>query len=82
MALNPMMLFKIKKMWSDFTAAHPKVLPFFKEVGSGYLGEGTIIDITVTDPNGRNIRCNMVVRESDMELMKSISEMGSDSLRN
>jgi hypothetical protein len=80
MALNPMVLLKIRKMWGDFTAAHPKLLPYFRELNSGgYIGEGSVIDITVTDADGRSLRCNMKVSADDIELIKSVAEIGRDA---
>ena len=80
MALNPMVLLKIRKMWGDVTAAHPKLLPYFRELNSGgYIGEGSVIDITVTDADGRSLRCNMKVSADDIELIKSVADIGRDA---
>ena len=80
MALNPMVLLKIRKMWGDFTAAHPKLVPYFIELNSGgYIGEGSVIDITVTDADGRSLRCNMKVSADDIELIKSVADIGRDA---
>ena len=79
MAVNPIALLKIRKMWGDFTAAHPKLLPYFRELNSGgYIGEGSVIDITVTDAGGRSLRCNMKVSAEDIELIKSVADIGRD----
>ena len=78
MAMNPMMLLKIRKKWAEFNEAHPKVLPYFREVSNGYIGEGSVIDITVTDPSGRSLRCNLRVTDADLELIKSVAEIGRD----
>ncbi|MBR5979232.1 MAG: hypothetical protein IK029_00385 [Oscillospiraceae bacterium] len=80
MALNPMMLLKIRKMWGQFTAAHPKLLPYFREIrNSGYVGDGSVIDITVTSPDGRDLRYNMRVSSEDLELLRSIADIGRDA---
>jgi hypothetical protein len=42
-------MFKIKSIWDRFCAAHPKLVPFFRTVRAQAIGEGTIIDIKVTD---------------------------------
>ena len=75
-----MVLLKIRKMWGDFTAAHPKLLPYFRELNSGgYIGEGSVIDITVTGADGRSLRCNMKVSADDIELIKSVADIGRDA---
>lgn len=76
MAFNPMSLVKIKKMWEQFNEAHPRIMPYFKAVSNGYLAEGSVVEINVTDPEGRSLRCNMRLTAQDMELMKELAEMG------
>lgn len=79
MAVNPMTFLKIRKMWGEFTEAHPKFLPFFRDLSSsGYLGEGSVIDITVTEPEGKSLRYNMRLTQEDLELMREIANLGRD----
>jgi len=80
MAINPMALLKIKKLWDQFTTAHPKVMPYFREAASNYVGEGSIVDITVTDASGKSLRCNMRVTAEDIELFKSVADIGRDAM--
>ena len=80
MALNPMTLLKIRKMWGEFTAAHPKIIPYFRELNSsGYIGEGSVIEITVTDAEGRSLRCNMKVTANDIDLISAVADIGRDA---
>ena len=80
MAINPMTLLKIRRMWGEFTAAHPKILSYFRELSSsGYIGEDSVIDITVTDADGRSLRCNMKVTQNDLELIRSITDVGKEA---
>lgn len=80
MALNPLALLKIRKMWGEFTEAHPRIIPYFRELSaSGYIREGSVIDINVTDTDGRSLRCNMRITENDLELIRSVAEIGKDA---
>lgn len=79
MAFNPMALMKIRKMWGRFNAAHPRLLPYVRALGNGYLEQGSVVEVNVTAPDGRNLRCNLRITEEDMELMKEISELTGSS---
>ncbi|MBP0969350.1 MAG: hypothetical protein J5744_04310 [Oscillospiraceae bacterium] len=80
MALNPVKLIRIKKLWEGFKESHPRLLPYFRELSSsGYVGEGSVIDITVTDPDGRSLRCNIKMTENDLELIRAVSDLGKES---
>ena len=82
MALNPVKILKVKNLWERFKAAHPRLLPYFRELrDSGYVGEGSIIDITVTDPGGRSLRCNVRMNENDLELIRTIADLGKESVK-
>ncbi len=47
--MNPMDLFRLKGFWDRFSAAHPKLVPFWKSVYPAAFGEGTIVDVKITD---------------------------------
>lgn len=50
--INPMDLLKLKKMWDRFREEHPRLVPFAKEIRDGYLKEGTLFELKVTDEEG------------------------------
>ena len=75
MAFNPLNLMKMKQMWEKFNSAHPKLVPFFRAAADGYLSEGSVIEMEVTAPDGRNLRCNLKLSAEDMELMREIAKM-------
>ena len=47
--VNPMDFLKLKKMWEDFRDGHPRMMPFARAIAAGYIKEGTVFDLTVTD---------------------------------
>ena len=76
MAINPLKLGKLKKMGEQFTQEHPKVLPYFRTVADGYLEEGSLLEMNVTAPDGRSLKCNFRLTANDVELLSQIAELG------
>ena len=50
---------------------------FFKQTLAQGIPVGSIIEITVTRPDGTPITANMRVQESDMELLQEIKEIAT-----
>ena len=73
--LNPMALMKLKKNWETFTANHPKFPAFMQAASQGMIGEGSIIEVSITSPDGRKISTNIKVTQSDMELFEDLKNM-------
>lgn len=73
--MNPMMLMQMKGMLDEFKRNHPKV-PMFFSAAAQSIGEGSIIEITVTSPEGKKICTNMKVTESDLRLVEQMKSMG------
>ncbi len=73
--LNPMALMKLKKSWETFTANHPKFPAFMQAASQGMIGEDSIIEVSITSPDGRKISTNIKVTQSDMELFEGIKNM-------
>lgn len=74
MAMNPMLLMKMKGMLEGFNKRHPRVLPFLNDAGSR-IQEGTVIEVTVTGPDGHSITSNIRVTAEDMELLRDAKEL-------
>ena len=69
--MNPMNLMKAKGLLSQFTMNHPA---FFK-AASSQIGEGSIIEISVTTAEGKNLCTNMKVRPEDMQLVEELKNL-------
>lgn len=52
--MNPMALMKLMSAKNKFNANHPKVGAFFKAAFGSGLQEGTILELTVTKPDGQS----------------------------
>ena len=74
--INPMMLFKLKGLWDRITSNHPKMVPFGRTVFPAAIDVGTIVDVKVTDPNGKTYHYNMRISEDDMEAIHEIDGIG------
>ena len=70
--LNPAKLLRLKNAWSGFSQRHPKFVKFLETAGNDYLREGTIIDVTIKDPQGKEIHSNIRVTGEDMDLYRDV----------
>ena len=66
---------KIKSAWDTFIRNHPKFMPFMQAVGREAIGDGTIIEIKVTSPEGKEFNTNMKLTQSDLDLFAQIRNM-------
>jgi len=74
MGLNPMSLMKLAGLRKRLAENHPKVAAFLGSVIGSGLPEGTILEVTVTKPGEAPVTTNMRVSQSDVEIMREISE--------
>ncbi len=74
--MNPAVLMKIMTARKQFAENHPKFISFLNAISEEHLQEGTVIEMTVKSPNGDTMTTNIRVRESDLELLRSLKEMG------
>jgi hypothetical protein len=73
--INPAKLFKMKSMWERFVENHPKFPQFMNAVQSNGITEGSVIEITVTTPDGKNISTNVRITASDKEMFTELGEL-------
>ncbi len=73
--MNITHLMKFQSMWNAFTARHPKFPLFLKAVGSQGITEGTLIEIQIKRPDGKEFTTNLKVAKEDMELFQTLQEM-------
>ena len=75
MAVNPMDLMKLGERLKIFRQQHPKVRPFLSEVRGKALTPGAILEIRVTDVEGREYVSNIRVTEEDVETLRILSSL-------
>ena len=72
MAFNPTAIFKAKKSWETFCGNHPRFPAFLQAVQSAGIQEGTIIEVSVTTPEGRCMTTNVKLTASDMQAFNDL----------
>ncbi|MGN0433363.1 hypothetical protein ACTQZS_01720 [Bilifractor sp. LCP19S3_H10] len=75
MAMNPMMLMKLRERMQLFQSQHPKFQLFLSAVGQQAIETGTIIEVKVTRPDGKEMVTNLRLTEDDVESIRMVSEM-------
>lgn len=73
--LNPTKMLRLKNAWQSFTASHPKFPKFLQAVSQSAVQEGTVIEISVTRPDGTSLASNVKLTASDMQLFREISNL-------
>lgn len=79
--MNPRKMLELAKLQQKFKKNHPKVFPFLKAASEQALQEGSVIDISVTTPEGKVMRTNLKVKMEDLEIIEQLKEMRNQGLR-
>lgn len=69
--MNPMAMLQMKGLYDKFKRTHPKVPMFFKAAGQ-MIEDGSVIEISITDPMGKKITTNMRVSQEDLEMFEQL----------
>ncbi|MBR1471652.1 MAG: hypothetical protein IJ600_08435 [Lachnospiraceae bacterium] len=73
--MNPMDFLKIRQLLGAFSSNHPKFFPFMRAVAQAGAREGTIVEMTVTTPEGQKLETNLRLSDTDLELIRMMREM-------
>lgn len=73
--MNPLQLMQFKKYWDEFTSRHPKFPLFLNAVASHGITEGSIIEIQIKRPDGKEFSTNLKVAKEDMDLFQTLKQM-------
>ena len=73
--MNPHNIMALMSAWSEFQSNHPKFPAFLQALKNQGIQEDSIIEISVTDPNGRKIETNIKVKQSDLDLFNNLKNM-------
>lgn len=73
--INPAKFFQMKLMWDKFAANHPKFPKFLQAAASSSIGEGTVIEVKIIQPDGDTIASNLKLTKSDLELFRQLRDM-------
>ena len=72
--MNPLALMQIKPKLEKFQQRHPKFIQFFSFAGKS-VTEGSILKISVTDPEGKKIVTSIRVDQEDIELFQQLMSL-------
>lgn len=72
---NPAALFKIKGLWDQFIQNHPKFPQFLNAVNHSGIGEDSVIEVQITQPDGQQMKTNIKVSQSDLELFEQLRSL-------
>ena len=74
MAVNPMEMMKMRQRLKLFTEQHPRFPAFVKQVKADALVPGTIMEMKVTTPEGREYITNIRLTPEDVETLHMAGE--------
>jgi hypothetical protein len=72
MNINPMQLMQMKSEFDAFKNRHPKLELFFADA-INRMNEGSVLEISLTSPDGAKIRTNMKITPEDKALLEKLS---------
>ncbi|MCR4644919.1 MAG: hypothetical protein K5695_05860 [Oscillospiraceae bacterium] len=72
--MNPKEMMKLKPMMEEFRDRHPRFVEFFSYAGQS-ITEDSLIEIAITDADGKKIITNMRVAPEDLELFALMRSM-------
>lgn len=73
--INPMKLMQLKGMGERFQKNHPRI-PGFLNAAMSEIRTGSVIEMSVTDPDGKKLCANIRVTEDDMDMLRQLEELG------
>ena len=72
---NPAKLLQLKKQYEAFTGRHPKFMKYLAYITDNYMSEGTIMDVTVTDAQGKSLHGNARLSAEDVAFLQEVRRM-------
>lgn len=69
--MNPLSILQLKPQFERFQERHPKFVQFFGYAGRS-ITEGSVLEISVTDSEGKKIVTNIRVDQDDIALFKQV----------
>jgi hypothetical protein len=66
---------KLMNLRNQFVQTHPKFAAFFQNVLAQGIEEGSVIEITVTRPDGAATTGNMRVQASDLKMLQELKNL-------
>ncbi len=74
MAINPMHMMKYKERLDKFNQQHPKFGQFIMAAASQGAEVGSVVEIKITRPDGREMVSNIRLTEDDIETLQMVKD--------
>ena len=75
MAMNPKQLMQLAERWRIFKDQHPRVIDFVRDIGRYSLKPGVVLELRVTDNDGKTAVTNMKLTEEDVETISILRSL-------
>ncbi len=72
--MNPMILLQLKQRLDAFRATHPIFQNFLSFIHKNAIEEGSIIEIKVITPDGKEYESNLKLTAEDVETIRMIED--------
>jgi len=79
MAVNPMQLMQLAERLKIFRQQHPKVLDFVSAMARNNIQPGVIMELRVTDTDGKVSVTNIRLTEEDVETFEILKNIKGES---
>ena len=76
---NPASMMKIMSGYKTFENTHPKFIAFIRTMMGKGIVEGTVLELTVTNPGQDPVTTNIRVQQSDLDFLMSLQELSKNS---
>ena len=75
--MNFSAIMQLKAEWDGFCRRHPKFPLFLNAAQQRGISAGTVIELSITAPDGTVLNTNVKVQPEDMEMFQKMREIGS-----
>lgn len=72
---NISLMMELKNIMGRLQRSHPKFPLFMQAVMQGGIESGTVIEVKVTKPDGREYITNVRLNDDDMECFRKLNEL-------
>ena len=70
--MNPMKLGQMKNKFKDFQNRHPRFVQFFLQAVPENAKEGSVFEVKVINPQGKEVKTNIKVTAEDALLLEDL----------
>ena len=72
---NPAKLLQLKKQYEAFIERHPKFMRYMAYITDHYIEEGAVMDVTVTDAQGKSLHGNAKLCAEDVAFLQEVRKL-------